>query len=322
MSEQFPQPVGNGLRYSVGRLKLLDAGTGNSVIDFAQTALSFGNSTDNPTFTFSGSGLAQMNGGLQLTGTRPSVSAGTSQMLFGATTGGVPQMWWVNSTGAADAKIWDSFASATDLQFRLINDANSTATTWLDVTRSGTTVSAVAFAGPLTVGSPSSATSAQSITQSNSGQAVLDFHFTNTSVGTSQLRFLNNSASAQSELDFFANGTNTGRVRNDFQGTMNYIAFTGSGTHNFWVRGDSGVGAQSLTIAASGSVNIAAPSSGFALVANGDCAFGVSGNTVRFNVPTQNTASAGGTGALPATVLGYAAFNIAGNFVAVPYYFL
>lgn len=322
MNDQFPQPVGNGLRYSVGQLKLLDPGTGNSVINFTQSALSFGNSTDNPTFTFNGTGLTQVNGGLQATGTRPAVSSGTSQMLMAASTGGVPQMWWVNSTGAADAKIWDVFASATDLQFRLINDANSTATTWLDVTRSGTAVSTVAFAGPLTVGSPSSATTAQQITQSNSGQAVLDFHYTNTAVGTATLRFLNSSASAQSEIDFFANGTNVGRIRSDFQGSMNYAAFLTTGTHTFWVTGDSGVGRTAMTISHTGEVDIAAPSSGFAFTASGDCALGLSGNTVRFNVPTQNTASAGGTGALPATVLGYAAFNIAGNFVAVPYYFL
>jgi hypothetical protein len=190
------------------------------------------------------------------------------------------------------------------------------------VTRSGTNVSAVAFAGPLTVSSPASATTAVSITQSNSGQAVIDFNYTNTSVGTATLRFLNSSASAQSEIDFFANGTNVGRVRSDFQGGMNYISFLTTGSHNFWVTGDSGVGRSSLTISHTGEVDIAAPSSGFAFTVSGDCAFGLSNNTVRFNVPTQTHASAGSASALPSLPNGYASFNIAGNFVAVPYYFL
>lgn len=303
-----------------------DAGAASSVaIDFTRTNLAvatvtFGNGTDNPTFTFNGTGLTQVGGGLRATGTRPTVSTSPSQLLLGADTAGTPQLWWVNSTGGSNAKIWDCFASATDLQFRLVNDANSAATTWLDVTRSGTSVTTVAFAGPVNIGSPSSATTACVITQSNSGQAALDLSYTNTAVGSSQFRFLNTSASAQSELDFFANGTNTGRIRNDFQGSLSYVAFTGTGTHVFWVRGDSGVGAQSLSIASTGAVSIAAPSSGFAFVANGDCALGLSGNTVRVNVPTQTTATAGGASALPALPVGYMSLNVAGNFRAIPFY--
>jgi hypothetical protein len=49
------------------------------------------------------------------------------------------------AAGGADAKIWDWYADATHLYFRLINDAQSSTNNWLVITRSGYTVTDIAF---------------------------------------------------------------------------------------------------------------------------------------------------------------------------------
>ena len=57
-----------------------------------------------------------------------------------------------NELETADNKTWSMYLAAKVLTCNIINDANNVATTWLAVTRSGTTVSGVSFpSGPVTV---------------------------------------------------------------------------------------------------------------------------------------------------------------------------
>jgi hypothetical protein len=56
-----------------------------------------------------------------------------------------PYLIWNETDQAANGKIWDAFASSGTFYMRLVNDAYSAATNWLQVTRSGTTVSSVSF---------------------------------------------------------------------------------------------------------------------------------------------------------------------------------
>jgi hypothetical protein len=64
--------------------------------------------------------------------------------------------YFMNETDAgADAKISDiTCDNGGFIYFRLINDAQNSATTWMQVTRSGITVSDINFGGGVTIGSP------------------------------------------------------------------------------------------------------------------------------------------------------------------------
>lgn len=64
-------------------------------------------------------------------------------------TGTAPTFLWHESDAGVDAKRWDAIADGGALSFRLLNDASSTSATWLNVTRSGVTVSAVNFTGTI-----------------------------------------------------------------------------------------------------------------------------------------------------------------------------
>lgn len=66
---------------------------------------------------------------------------------------------------------------------------------------------------------------------------------------------LNNaSSSMQTSIDFAKAGVLMGRLRSDFVGNLNHIA-TGTGAHNFFVGGDSGVGAQVFNIRSNGAIS-------------------------------------------------------------------
>lgn len=80
--------------------------------------------------------------------------------------------------------------------------------------------------------------------------------------GNPALRILNAASSgAQTPLDFFSNAVISGRIRNDSLGNMNYVSFS-SGTHSFYVGGDSGVGTNTFTVTslANGGAQVASPS--------------------------------------------------------------
>lgn len=73
--------------------------------------------------------------------------------------------------------------------------------------------------------------------------------------GRSSLLLANSSTTGQTPLDFFINGSLSGRIRNDFAGNMNYVS-TG-GIHVFFTGGDSGVGTAKMTIANNGGIFMA-----------------------------------------------------------------
>lgn len=79
------------------------------------------------------------------TGQVISTQAGTAANSGFYANSSSPSYGWRNSSGGTDAKVWDAEATATDLIFRAINDAGSTVKAWLDVTRSGVVVTALAF---------------------------------------------------------------------------------------------------------------------------------------------------------------------------------
>jgi hypothetical protein len=74
------------------------------------------------------------------------IPTGYSYSMF-RNTSGSPQVWFRNNSGGADSKHWDEVYGTTSVTFRLVNDANSGATTWLTVNRSGTTLSNIMFGG-------------------------------------------------------------------------------------------------------------------------------------------------------------------------------
>lgn len=112
--------------------------------------------------------------------------------------------------------------------------------------------------------------------------------------GNPAVTLKNANSGAQTPVDFFSNGTFTGRVRNDSAGNMAYVSLL-SGTHVFFVGGDSGVGVQSFQIK-SGVVNLV-------------------GHTTTVTAP-----AAGGAGALPATPKGYVTIQINGTAQQIAYY--
>ena len=56
-----------------------------------------------------------------------------------------PQLFFDDNDAGVNGKLWDFVASETIFNFRLVNDANTDATNWLTVERSGTTVTDVSF---------------------------------------------------------------------------------------------------------------------------------------------------------------------------------
>ena len=66
-----------------------------------------------------------------------------------------PRITQRRTDAAADTKAWDQLIGTTSLSFRLVNDANSASTTWLQVDRSGITISGITFGASVRVGTGS-----------------------------------------------------------------------------------------------------------------------------------------------------------------------
>lgn len=79
----------------------------------------------------------------QVAAVQPSTGGAGAAGLI--STGAPAAISWENTAGAVDQKWWDSLATGTTLSFRAANDAQSSATNWAVVTRSGTTISSVNF---------------------------------------------------------------------------------------------------------------------------------------------------------------------------------
>lgn len=102
-------------------------------------------------------------------------TGGGSSAAFVASAATAIGYGWQATSGAVDSKNWDAIANATTLNFRAVNDANSVATSWLLVARSGTTVTGVAIpSSPLSLG--------------NNGLALGTLVFNGSSTGTGTLQ--------------------------------------------------------------------------------------------------------------------------------------
>lgn len=101
------------------------------------------------TGTLGVSGLLTASGSLMATGAI--LSAVVSGVQLG-TLSGFPAIGWQNLGAAVDQKRWDAFADGTTLHFRMVNDANSNASDWLAVVRSGFAPQTITFPSTATVG--------------------------------------------------------------------------------------------------------------------------------------------------------------------------
>lgn len=95
--------------------------------------------------------------------------------------------------------------------------------------------------------------------------------FTNTNGQNSHIRLVNPDAAGQTVISSIINNTLTGKIRNDFGGSMTYVA-TGTGIygyHLFTVKGDAS-GVNALFISSSGAVGINTTTPAATLTVNGN----------------------------------------------------
>jgi hypothetical protein len=97
------------------------------------TSVILGNATDNPTYTFVGTGLATMGGSLQVNGDH-----------VGIANSDVYSEWRV-TTNAADTKVWWARVNASGWQLQTRTDAFAAASQALVIQRTGTAVSSFNF---------------------------------------------------------------------------------------------------------------------------------------------------------------------------------
>lgn len=106
--------------------------------------------------TFAASSNATVGGTLGVTGNTTISTASVSGTISSTKSGGSssagfyvsaasPGIGFQATGGGTDAKRWDMVANATTLSIRAINDAESSVTTPMVITRSGTTISSVTF---------------------------------------------------------------------------------------------------------------------------------------------------------------------------------
>lgn len=110
------------------------SGTSVSPLGSLETVLKVNNGNTNM-FTVLGSG----NVGIGTTS--PSSIYGIGLTLAGT----APGLQWRESDGAANAKNWDIYADGAHLYGRVVNDAENASATWLDITRSGATISSLSL---------------------------------------------------------------------------------------------------------------------------------------------------------------------------------
>jgi len=103
------------------------------------TSMTYGNTTDNPTQHFLGTGSFTVDGQTILTsvgtGSNPSVLLSSS----------LPLMEFNESDQAANNKRWQQFTNGGQLAMRVVDDAASTTANYLLVSRSGATISNMSF---------------------------------------------------------------------------------------------------------------------------------------------------------------------------------
>lgn len=104
-------------------------------------------------FTVNGLGASTFNGasvtsnvGIVAQTSRQNPVATTSSVIIGATSGSTAQAWFIDSATAVDNRMWDINTNGTTFGMRAVNDANNSASTWVQVTRSGVTISDITLA--------------------------------------------------------------------------------------------------------------------------------------------------------------------------------
>lgn len=83
-----------------------------------------------------GTGSAQFSGVLPIMG---------SSGIYLGTSSSFPYVGLRNQSATTDNKLWDAYADGTTLYNRVVNDANSVASTWQQVVRNGTAISSISF---------------------------------------------------------------------------------------------------------------------------------------------------------------------------------
>jgi hypothetical protein len=104
------------------------------------SSLSFGNVTDNPTYSFLGTGTTTYSG--QITSSFNGAGNGAAVYLNATAN---PFIGFNNSGQAANGRLWDFGVDTSHFLFRTDNDANNASANILDVNRSGNTVASISF---------------------------------------------------------------------------------------------------------------------------------------------------------------------------------
>jgi hypothetical protein len=165
---------------------------------------------------------------------RGTLSGGGTDAAFQASAA-IPSYAWQATGQPADQKIWDVITIGETLQFRAVNDANSSANSWMTVTRAGTSVSSVGIPVPVALGgcSPSvllcvngstyfNSLSANALTVATSGLTNPVFNVDNSTASSATGINVKSAASGggvsiaaispATNEDIFLNAKGTGRV--------------------------------------------------------------------------------------------------------------
>jgi Chaperone of endosialidase len=212
---------------SDGPLKM----TGNNGLDtlnidashnFLLSMSGSGTATTNPTWN--------MNNGFIATGNRPTLNSSVSGFYGGATTGGIAQFAMVDSAGGTNQKMFDVFVDTNSMNFRLDNDANTAATTWLQVVRSGTSVTNMTLGSPSVLINNTSGGGSGATLAIGGGSAFVDV--INSGAGSGQYASLIASTSSGGAGSTAIQFDQTGGV-----GMPNLASGTGPGSYVCWVGG-------------------------------------------------------------------------------------
>lgn len=170
---------------------------------------------------------------------------------------GAPGMVISNAGAGTDGKFWDQIISGTQMQFRLTNDADSSAHNWLAVTRSGIVATNISFGNAI-------------------DNPAYSFLGTGTATFTGSISAANFTglANPSGNIGLTAvNGSATTAMRSDGHPALDQsIVPTWTGQHTF--NGGSTTFANSISVSGAGSslkggVTITTPASGSALTATG-----------------------------------------------------
>ena len=111
-----------------------------------------------------------------------------SGIRAGNAPGGLPAVQWANASGGANSKLWDMYASPTQLIGRVIDDAFSLDAEWLRVLRSAATVHSVTIPVGFGLGvggqPPVYGPDIRTISVNATGQSVFDLQISGTRAGT------------------------------------------------------------------------------------------------------------------------------------------